>query len=175
MFPTDQVVTCGASVSSKFSMSACIRFRLRTCLSRGASESRLLSFSVTFDHFGHFRFHFHFSVHATAFLSINQSICGASFYCVAQRHTMGYVWETLSCARTYWLGCVGSQEVQGSIPSRRVRAAGPWETLRVGNRVNPVDIINKYSSDTMVRSSGCADFYLKAADGFWLVAECGSL
>ena len=47
----------------------------------GASERRLLSFFVTFA--------------SRDRIPFNQSICGARFDCVAQRHTMGYVWETL--------------------------------------------------------------------------------
>ena len=86
------------------------------CRRGGASDSRLLSFFITFG-FSHFRFqslsvsatfgfrHFRFT-RPHSYQSINS---WRSFYCVAQRHTMGYVWETLiyycSC-KAYTLPCV---------------------------------------------------------------------
>ena len=88
----------------------------------GASESRLLSFFVTFGS-GHFRF----TLSSRDRIPINQSICGARFYCVAQRHTMGYVWETLTLSLFH-------QSVFDNLEGEEMRRArtrsNAYETIR---------------------------------------------
>ena len=97
-----------------------------------------LSVFVTFG-FGHFRFR-SLSVSVTFGsrdrIPINQSICGARFYCVAQRHTMAYVWETLpSVLQRRVAAATGVPPVQrtAASPSNTHSAHHPFN-YRTGSR-----------------------------------------